>query len=152
MERELTLRYIIVTIVAAGLGVVGAYLPWVQKRPVHIDGQLVSTSEYVGGSETGIQGLDPFIISLGIAAVAVVSLAQFRDWNPDIVLIGAGVLTLVISGDRFHSYWSVERYGVELGLYLVLVSGLLYIIVGAGAFFKRHIATPTAKNSDSKVS
>ena len=67
MEKQPTLAYVTVTVIASVLAVVGVYLPWVQKRPVeYIVGYHEYTAEYVPGLEPGIGiwGIDPFIIIL----------------------------------------------------------------------------------------
>jgi len=152
METRPTLAHITATIVAAVLGVVGLYLPWVRKRPVgYADGQPYYTSEYVSGLEPGFRGIDPFIILLVVAVVGVVVLARHRTWRPDIALIGAGGLILFVFGNIFHNYWSVERYAVEPGLYLLLTSGLILVLVGAGIILKRRASTRTDESHDPKV-
>ncbi|PSQ18533.1 hypothetical protein BRD02_00585 [Halobacteriales archaeon QS_8_69_73] len=101
--------------------------------------------------EVGLRGIDPFVILLVVAVVVAVVLARYRNWRPDIALIGAGGLLLVVFGNIFHSYWSVERYAVEFGLYLLLFSGLLYVLVGAGAILKRHMTISPDDGPDARI-
>ena len=153
MGNRPSLAYITVTIIAAVLGVVGVYLPWVRKRPVgYTDGQPYYTSEYVTGLEAGIRGIDPFVIVPLVAVITVVVLARYRTWRPDTALVGAGGLLLVVFGNIFHNYWSVERYAVEPGLYLLLSSGLILVLVGTGTVLKRRVSPHTDESRDSKIS
>ena len=152
MADKPTPVYITATVVATVLGAAGVWLPWVRKRPVgYRNGQPIYTMEYVSGLEAGLRGIDPFVILLVVAVVVVVALARYRNWRPDIALIGAGGLLLVVFGNIFHSYWSVERYAVESGLYLLLFSGLLYVLVGAGAILKRRVTTSPDDGSDARI-
>lgn len=147
-----TLAYITATIVAAVLGVVGVYLPGVRKRPVgYTNGQPYYTSEYVTGLEAGIRGIDPFVIFLVGAVVVVVVLARRRTRSGDIALVGAGGLLLFVFGNVFHDYWSVDRYAVGPGLYLLLASGLIFVLVGAGTVHKRRVSTRTDESRDPEV-
>ena len=152
MADKPTPVYITATVVATVLGAAGVWLPWVRKRPVgYRNGQSIYTMEYVSGLEAGLRGVDPFVILLVVAVVVVVALARYRNWRPDIVLIGAGGLLLVVFGNIFHSYRSVERYAVESGLYLLLFSGLLYVLVGAGAILKRRVTTSPDDGPDAQI-
>ena len=151
MEKQPTLAYITVTVIAAVLAVVGAYLPWVQKRPVrYIDGYPYYTAEYVLGLEPGIWGIDPFVIILVGVVVTVVVLARYRTWRPESAVIGAGGLLLIGCGNFFYQYRSGERYVVEPGLYLLVISGLLFVLVGAGTILKRHMTTRTDESREQK--
>ncbi|WP_210408935.1 hypothetical protein [Halorhabdus rudnickae] len=142
MGKRPTPAYITGTIFAAVLSVVGVYLPWVQKQPVgYTDGQPYYTAEFVAGLEAGFDGGDPFIILLVVAVVVVVILARYRTWSPDIALIGVGAVTFLLFGNTFLDYWSVERYAVQPGLFLLVISGLIFIFVGAGAILKREFST-----------
>lgn len=147
-DKRIT-AYEIATIVAAVLAVAGTWFPWVRKRPVsYTDGQPYYTSEYVWGSEPGISGLDPALISLVVAVVTIFILTPRRTWQLNIVLVSTGGLLLYVSGNLFYHYWSGERYAVEPGLYFLLVGGLLFGFVGASAIFKRHIIHRTSDGSD----
>ena len=140
MSNNLSPASLVATIVAAALAVVGVWLPWVRKRPEgYRDGRAIYTAEYVSGMETGLRGLDLFVGLLVVAAVGVAVLARYRPWRPDLALVGAGGLVLWLSGTTFHDYWSVERYAVEPGLYLLLASGFLFVLVGAGGVLKRRL-------------
>lgn len=147
-----TTAYVTATIVAAVIGVVGVWIPWVRKRPAgYRDGRPIYTAEYVSGLETGLRGIDPFVIVLVVAVVGVAVLARYRTWRPDIALISAGCLLLVVSGNTLRNYWSVERYAVEPGLYLLLASGLLFVLIGAGALLKRRVIPVTDECPDPRV-
>jgi hypothetical protein len=135
-DKRIT-AYEIATIVAAVLAVAGVWLPWVRKLPVgYTDGQPYYTSEYVWGSEPGISGLDPALMFLVVAVVTVFMLTPRRTWHLNIILVITGGLLLYVSGTFFYQYWSGEQYAVEPGLYLLLVSGLLFVLVGTRAIFK----------------
>ncbi|WP_336327352.1 hypothetical protein [Halovenus sp. HT40] len=144
--------YVAATVVAAVLAIVGAYLPWVKKHPDgYRNGQAYYTSEYLPAAEAGFQGLDVVVVALGVAVIGVVAGARYRGWLPDVVLLGSGVVLLLLSGDRLKRFRPVERYTVEPGLYLVLVSGLLLVLVGAGALLRRRIVARIAEDSDQEV-
>ena len=153
MEKQPTLAYVTVTVIASVLAVVGVYLPWVQKRPVeYIVGYHEYTAEYVPGLEPGIGiwGIDPFIIILVGVGVTVVVLARYRSWRPESAVIGAGCLLIIEFGNFFDNYRSGERYVVEPGLYLLVISGLLFVLVGAGTVLKRHMTTRTDESREHK--
>ncbi|WP_309138855.1 hypothetical protein [Haloterrigena gelatinilytica] len=116
-----------------------------------LQGRAVYTTEYVSGMETGLRGIDPAVIVLVVAVVGVAVLARFRPWRPDIALVGAGGLLLWVFGDIFHSYWSVERYAVGSGLYLLLASGSLFVLVGAGGVLKCRLGSGTDHGRDARV-
>jgi hypothetical protein len=91
-----------------------------------------------------------FVIILIVVVVTVVVLARCRTWRPDSALIGAGGLLLIGLGNIFHNYRSAEQYVVEPGLYLLLISGLLFVLVGAGTVLNRHITTRTDESREQK--
>ena len=149
MADRPTPAYVTARIVAAVLGVAGVWLPWVRKRPVDtVNGQQMYPAEYVPGLETGLRGFDPVVVSLVVAVVVVVTLARYQHWRPDVALVSAGGLLRLGFGNVFHDYWSVERYAVELGLYLLLASGLLFVLVGAGAILERRVRTSSGNGRD----
>ncbi|WP_458207011.1 hypothetical protein [Haladaptatus sp. NG-SE-30] len=142
MRNEPSITYIGATIVAAMLAIAGVWLPWVRKRPVgYADGQPYYTSEFVSGLESGLRGIDPVVVLLVLGVVGVVVLARQRDWHPDVVLVAAGGLMVLVFGNIFRDYRTVERYAIEPGLYLLIASGFLLILLGAGAIFKRRFTT-----------
>lgn len=144
--------YLVATTVAAVLGIVGVWLPWVRKRPVgYRDGRQIYTAEYVSGMETGLRGIDPFVVLLVAAVVGVAVLSRYRAWRPDIALVGAGGVLLWVFGTIFRNYRSVERYAVEIGLYLLLASGFLFVLIGAGALLKRRLAPGTDHRRDARI-
>jgi len=95
-------------------------------------------------------GIDPFVIILVGVVVTVVVLAGYRTWRSDSALIDAGGLLLVGFGNIFHTYRSIKQYVVEPGLYLLLISGLLFVLVGAGTVLKRHMTTRTDESREQK--
>ncbi|ELZ17298.1 hypothetical protein C477_13745 [Haloterrigena salina JCM 13891] len=101
--------------------------------------------------ETGLRGIDPFIILLVVAVVGVAVLARYRPWRPDIALVGAGGLLLWVFGAVFRNYWTVEQYAVEVGLYLLLASGFLFVLVGAGGVLKRRLVSGTDHGRDPRI-
>jgi len=109
------------------------------------------TAEYVTGLEAGLRGIDSLVVLLVVVIVAVVVLARYRTWRADIVLIGAGGLILFVFGNIFHSYWSVERYAVEPGLYFLLISGLLFVLIGASTVLKRRVSPRRDESRDPKI-
>lgn len=128
------------------------WLPRVRKRPAgYRDGRPIYTAEYVSGMETGLHGIDPFVVLLVVAVVGVAVLARYRPWRPDIALVGAGGPLLLLFGNAFYDYWSVERYAVEPGLYLLLVSGFLFVLIGTGALLKRRLVPGTAHGRDART-
>ncbi|WP_339103436.1 hypothetical protein [Haloterrigena salinisoli] len=144
--------YLVATIVAAVSAVVGVWLPWVRKRPVgYRDGRPIYTTEYVSGMETGLRGIDPFVVLLVVAVVGVAALSRYRAWRPDIALVGAGGVVLWVFGAIFRNYRSVERYDVEIGLYLLLASGFLFVLIGAGAPLKRRLIPSTDHCRDGRT-
>lgn len=152
MVDEPTPASLIATVVAAVMGAVGVWIPWVRKQPVgYADGQPYYTSEYVPGLETGLRGIDLLVILLVVAVVVVVLLARDRRFRPDSALIGAGGALLVVFGNVCYQYWSVERYAVEPGLYLLLASGLLFVLAGAGTIIKRRMTPSLADGRDPRV-
>ncbi len=152
MADRPTPTYVAATVVAAVLGAAGTWLPWVRKRPVgDVNGQQIYTAEYVPGLETGLRGFDPVVVSLLVAVVVVVALARYQHWRPDVALVGAGGLLLLAFGNVFHDYWSVERYAVDPGLYLLLASGLLFVLVGGGAIFERRVRTSKDDSRDART-
>ncbi|WP_229380138.1 hypothetical protein [Haloterrigena salifodinae] len=143
---------LVATIVAAVLGVLGVWLPWVRKRPAgYRDGGAIYTTEYVSGMETGLRGIDPFVILLVVIVVGVAVLARYRTWRPDIALVGVGGLLLWVFGTIFRNYWTVEQYTVEIGLYLLLASGFLFVLVGAGGVLKRRLESGTDHGHDPRI-
>jgi hypothetical protein len=151
MEDRPEPAYVAVTVVAAVLGVVGAYLPWVQKHPDgYRNGQAYYTSEYLPAAEAGFHALDLIIVALGVAVIGVVAGAQYRGWLSDIGLLGVGVGLLVLSGDRLRTFRAIEGYTVEPGLSLVFASGLLFVLVGAGALLRR-VVSRTVKDNEHEV-
>ncbi|SNZ16321.1 hypothetical protein SAMN06269185_2761 [Natronoarchaeum philippinense] len=144
MGRKPSIAYLFASAVGAMLAVVGAWLPWVRKQPVGTtDGQLYYTSEWVSGLETGFQGFDVLGVLLAISIVLAVFVARRKNWRPDGILIGAGGLLFLWGGATFNSYRTVDRYVIETGLYLVLVSGCLFVLLGVGTVLKRRF-TATA--------
>ena len=141
MSSKQKFAYIAATIVAAVLAVVGAWLPWVRKQPVGI------TDEYIAGLDAGFSDIDFLVIALVMTVVVAVVLGHYRNWRTDVVLIGAGGLILVVFGSVFQSYLAVERYVVEPGLYLLIASGCLFILIGVGAALNRRL-TPIVSNRD----
>jgi hypothetical protein len=137
MAAKQKFAYITATIVAALLAVVGAWLPWVRKQPVGI------TDEYIAGLDAGFSDIDLLVIILVVAVV----LGYYRNWRPNGVLIGAGGLILVVFASVFQSYLAVERSVVEPGLYLLIASGFLFILIGVAAVLSRRI-TPIVSNRD----
>ena len=132
MNRQ-ALMYWTVTGVATLLALVGVSLPWVRKRPVTtIDGQPAYTGEYVPGLETGIQGLDPVLIGLLGLLVGLLILSRHRQLLSGAILLVAGILFLGFFIPRLQAYATVERYAIEPGLPLLLISGGLFSTLGVG--------------------
>ncbi|ELZ79899.1 hypothetical protein C454_11883 [Haloferax gibbonsii ATCC 33959] len=136
MVAKQKFAYIVATIMAAVLGVVGAWLPWVRKQPAGI------TDEYMVGLDAGFSDIDLLVTILVVAVVVAVVLGHYRNWRPDGILIGAGGLILIVFGSVFQSYSAVERYVVEPGLYLLIVSGFLFILIGVVAVLSRRMTFP----------
>ncbi|QFU84571.1 hypothetical protein GCU68_17500 (plasmid) [Natronorubrum aibiense] len=86
---------------------------------------------------------------LAVSVVLAVVVAWKQDWNPDGFLIGAGGILLLWGGSTYNSYRTVDRYVIEPGLYLVIVSGCLFLLLGAGRILKRHFTT-TANSQSSQ--
>ena len=152
MTGEPTAKYVTATIVAAVGAVVGVWLPWVRKRPVgYSDGLPLYTLEIVPGLETGLRGMDLLVILLVMAVVAVVVLARYRGWRPDSVLIGAGGLILLVFANLFRTYSAVERYAVEPGLYLLIASGGLFVLIGTSSLLKRCVPTVADESGEPRI-
>lgn len=152
MTKAPPLTYIRVTLVAVVLAVVGLWLPWVRKLPVRsADGQAIYTSEDVAGLEPGIHGFDNILAVIIVAVLAVVVLARRRDRHPDLVLILVGGSMLWLFGSVLREYWRVDRYVVESGLYFLVASGLLFVLLGAGTLIKRRVTTITEASRDARI-
>lgn len=152
MANKPTTAYVAATICAAVGAAIGVWLPWVRKRPVgYTDGQPFYTSEYVSGLETGLRGIDPFVILLVVAVVGATVLARHRDWRPDLLLMGSGGLLLFVSGSLFRDYWSGERYAVEPGLYLLLASGFLLVLIGVSSILKQRVTLTVDDSHDPRI-
>lgn len=142
-----SLGYVVATITAAVLGVVGAWLPWVRKRPVgYTQGEPYYTAEYVSGLDAGLAGGDFLLVFVAVAVVGVVLWARHGNRRPDLVLVAAGGLVLVRYWRLFREYRGVDRYALRIGLYLVLVGGLLFLLVGGGSMLARHVTAGGAGN------
>ncbi|GAA0211274.1 hypothetical protein [Halobaculum roseum] len=142
MKYRSEFAYLSATIGAAVLGVVGLLLPWVRKLPAgYTDGQAYYTSEGVWGLEFGMDGLDPALLFLllGVVGVVIVAGITSLSWQRDLALIGTGAVLLVVFTNRFLTYQSVVRYEVESGLFVLLVSGLLFVLVGAGSLLNEYL-------------
>lgn len=140
MADQSTPAYLTATFVAAVWGIVGVWLPSVRKLPVgYVDGQPYYTMEYVWGMNTGLAGHDRYVILLAVTVVALVVLGQYRGWRPNLSLIGAGTLLGLFYGIKFNTYWAIDRYAIDLGLYLLLASGVLFALVGAGSIVERRL-------------
>ena len=87
--------------------------------------------------------------SYSLESVSLV-LARYRSWRPESAVIGAGCLLIIEFGNFFDNYRSGERYVVEPGLYLLVISGLLFVLVGAGTVLKRHMTTRTDESREHK--
>lgn len=142
MGRPPSIKYTTATILTAILTVVGVWLPWVQKLPAgYIDGQPYYTSEWVPGLEAGFQGTDPFAVLLAVLAIVAVIAARKLNRPPDGVLVVAGAVLVWWSGTTLQYYWQVDRYAIEPGLYLCVISGVLLILLGVDAGFRRYLNT-----------
>lgn len=152
MTDRPTVTYVTASVVAAGLAVVGAWLPWVRKRPVdQADGGEIITTEYVWGLETGIRAVDAPLVGVAVAVVGIVVLARYLDWRPDWILVGGGGILLYVAGTKFYDYLTVERYLVGPGLYLLGASGLLFVSLGTGVILKRWGASRIIGDENSRV-
>jgi hypothetical protein len=151
MADEPTRSYVTATILAGALVVLGVYLPWVRKRPIgNSDGEPIYTTEAVLGQTTGFQGLDGLVVLIVVVAVAAVLVARGRRWRPDLPLVAAGVAILVLFGDRGWRYWSVDRYAIDPGLYLLFVGGALFVLVGARGLLGRVVPLGADDGGDAK--
>jgi len=139
MERTPTIGFVTATTVAAGSAILGVWLPWVRKRPVgHHGDQPIFTAEWVAGLKPGLQGSDPLVVLFVGAVVLLTAGFRYSPWQPDAVLIAAGGLLLWVFGNVLHHYWTVDRYAVEPGLYLVVSSGFLLVLLGVGGLLGRR--------------
>ena len=149
MGRPPSIKYTTATILTAILTVVSVWLPWVQKLPAgYIDGQPYYTMEWVPGLEAGFQGTDPFAVLLAILVIVTVIAARKLKWPPDGVLVVVGTVLVWWSGTTLQSYSTVDRYAIEPGLYLCLVSGVLLILLGVGAGFQRYLNSGLASTEE----
>lgn len=138
MGRPPSIGYRLAVVVAAVLGMVGLWLPWVRKRPVgYIDGQPYYTSELIPGLNAGFQALEGLIVLFAILAIVAVVTTPMVDWSPRGVIIAAGAAMLWWSGTRLLYYGGSESYAVEPGLYLSVLSGIVLVILSAGTGIRR---------------
>jgi hypothetical protein len=139
MERRPAIAFVTATTVAAGSAMLGVWLPWVRKRPVgHHGGQPYFTAEWVAGLKPGLQGSDPLVVLLVGAVVLLTVGSRYSPWHPDGVLVAAGALLIGVFGNVLHHYWTVDRYAVEPGLYLVIAGGFLLVLLGVGGLLGRR--------------
>lgn len=152
MSRAPSLWDTSITVVAGALAVVGMWLPWVRKLPTgYANGEPMYTLEPVPQSETGFQHLDPVIVLLVGLVVAGAILLSHWDRRPGSLLVTAGGLMLFGSGFFLQYYVRIDRYAVEPGVYLVIVSGLLFVLLGAAPVLKRRVLSPEGNGGNPRI-
>ncbi len=151
MGRPPSIKYTTATILTAILTIVGVWLPWVQKRPVgYTNGRPYYTSEWVLGLEAGFQGTDPFAVLLAVLVIVAVIAGRKLNRPPDGVLVVVGAVLVWWSGTTLQHYWQVDRYAIEPGLYLCILSGVLLVLLGVGAGFQRYLITSFSNRAISR--
>lgn len=129
MDRAPSLIHVFGTLVSAVLVIIGSWLPWVRKIPAgYVEGQPYYTDEWVRGLEPGFQALDYILVLLVFTAVAAPVLARYQGLSTSGIVISSGTLILLIAGGHLTNY--LGRYIIEPGLYLVLLSGIILVIIG----------------------
>lgn len=120
--------YIFATIIAAVLGGVGVSLPFIQN----------DTWAYMEHAHAGLQGWDPVALVVFVGLVVLVVVARSRSWRPDGVLLVTGAGLLFIYGLFFNRYRDIDVV-IQPGMYLVLASAVLFVLIGAGGFLNNRV-------------
>jgi thiosulfate reductase cytochrome b subunit len=127
-------------VVAVLVTLIGTASSWVRKLPSgYTEGEPYYTAESVWGLNYGFELLDVLIIVPILTVIVVLMLAQSRDWIVDVWLLVTSIPILWFAGRAYIKYQTGTTYAVEPGLYLVLVGGILFILLGAGDLI--HITT-----------
>lgn len=135
--------YLAGTLLAALCTGVGLWLPLLRKLPVdYVDGQPLFTSEYTWGLDAGFNGTDLLLVALALVAVASVLATRRWRWPVNAVHVAVGSFTLFLAGQRLAGILRTERYAADPAIYLVIVGGLLFVVlglVGAGLAWHRPL-------------
>lgn len=130
--KESQYRYYLAGTLLAALGtVVGLWLPFLHKLPVDFeDGRPLYTDEWTWGLNAGFNGTDLLLVVLALVAVASVLAARRWRWPANGVLVAVGGFTLFVAGQQLAEIYRIERYVAVPGIYLVIVGGLLFVVLG----------------------
>lgn len=147
MSRHPSIRYIGATVGLFVLTLLGTWAPWVRKLPSGcLDGGLFYTDEGVFGLRTGFESGDPILIFAVLVAVCVTLVCRRVNVSPDVVLVLAGGVVLLIAGNFGHYFWTEETYVPHVGFYLTFASGVGLVLLGTDSLLSRHL-TPRLKTA-----